>query len=104
VPRLHSRDQPLGHHHGGGAFSFLLSIPAISAAGLWEGRKLLAEGGAQQIHDAVLACGLSAITGVLVIAGLMAWLRRSTFTPFVIYRLILGAALLAIVYLHIPLR
>lgn len=85
-------------------FSFLLSIPAISAAGLWEGMKLYQSGTAQAVHDAALAAGLSAATGVVVIAGLMAWLRRATFAPFVIYRLLLGAGLLAIVYLHVPLR
>jgi undecaprenyl-diphosphatase len=85
-------------------FSFLLSIPAIAAAGLWEGKKLYEAGTPQVWHDAVLAAGLSAITGILVIAALMAWLKRSTFAPFVIYRLVLGAGLLAVVYLHVPLR
>jgi undecaprenyl-diphosphatase len=85
-------------------FSFLLSIPAISAAGLWEGLKIYESGSTEMMRDAVIVAVLSGIVGVLAIAGLMAWLRRSTFTPFVIYRVLLGAALLAIVYLHIPLR
>ena len=37
-------------------FSFLLSIPAIAAAGLWEGRKVLETGSAEMLHDALLAC------------------------------------------------
>ena len=82
-------------------FSFLLSIPAISAAGIWEGLKLFETGSDEMIHDALAACLFAAATGVVVIAGLMAWLRRSTFTPFVIYRLALGAFLLAIVYLDV---
>jgi undecaprenyl-diphosphatase len=85
-------------------FSFLLSIPAVSAAGLWEALKIYESGSTDLMRDAVLVAVLSGVVGVLAIAGLMAWLKRSTFTPFVIYRLILGAALLAIVYLHIPLR
>ena len=32
------------------------------------------------------------------IAALMAWLKRATFTPFVVYRVLLGAALLALSY------
>jgi len=85
-------------------FSFLLSIPAISAAGIWEGLKLYRTGTPVLVHDAVLAAILSGAVGIMAIAGLMAWLKRSTFAPFVIYRLVFGAALLAIVYLQIPLR
>ena len=79
-------------------FSFLLSIPAISAAGIWEGRKVLETGSAEMLHDALWACGLSAIAGFLAIAFLMAWLQCSTFLPFVIYRLLLGGFLLYLVY------
>jgi undecaprenyl-diphosphatase len=79
-------------------FSFLLSITAISAAGIWEGRKVLQTGSPEMLQDALWACGLSAIAGFLAIAFLMAWLRRSTFLPFVIYRLLLGGFLLYLVY------
>ena len=79
-------------------FSFLLSIPAISAAGIWEGRKVLETGSAEMLHDALLACGLSAVAGFFAIAFLMAWLKSSTFLPFVIYRLLLGGFLLYLVY------
>lgn len=79
-------------------FSFLLSIPAIMAAGIWEGRKVLETGSAEMLHDALWACGLSAIAGFLAIAFLMSWLRRSTFLPFVIYRLLFGGVLLYLVY------
>ena len=79
-------------------FSFLLSIPAISAAGIWEGYGLFREGNAETIHWALLAAGFSAVAGFLAIAVLMAWLRRATFTPFVLYRLALGSALLYLVY------
>jgi len=79
-------------------FSFLLSIPAISAAGIWEGRKVLETGSAEMLHDALWACGLSAIAGFLAIAFLMSWLKSSTFLPFVIYRLLLGGFLLYLVY------
>jgi len=79
-------------------FSFLLSIPAIAAAGLWEGRKVLLYGSAEMLHDALWTCGLSALAGFLAIAFLMSWLKRSTFTPFVIYRLLLGGFLFYLVY------
>jgi hypothetical protein len=34
----------------------------------------------------------------------MAWLRRRTFAPFVVYRVLIGGALLALIYLQTPLR
>jgi undecaprenyl-diphosphatase len=79
-------------------FSFLLSIPAIAAGGIWKGWQLVQTGSAEAIHSAIWVCGLSALAGFLAIAFLMAWLKRSTFTPFVIYRLLFGAFLLYSVY------
>ncbi|GIK98468.1 MAG: undecaprenyl-diphosphatase 1 [Alphaproteobacteria bacterium] len=81
-------------------FSFLLSIPAISAAGIWEGYGLFKAGNEETIRSAVLAAGFSAVAGFVAIAVLMTWLRRSTFTPFVVYRLGLGALLLYLVYVQ----
>jgi len=75
-------------------FSFLLSVPAIAAAGLYEGSKLVGSGDAELIDAALWTVLFSAVAGLLAIAMLMRWLRQSTFLPFVIYRLLLGAALL----------
>jgi len=80
-------------------FSFLLSIPAIAAGGLLKGYELYRTGTSEAVHDALATGVLSGVAGILAIAFLMAWLRRSNFTPFVIYRLLLGAGLLYIVYL-----
>ncbi len=46
-----------------------------------------------------MAIGLavSAVVGYLVIAWLLAWLRRQRLTVFVVYRLLLGAVILATV-------
>jgi undecaprenyl-diphosphatase len=85
-------------------FSFLLSIPAIVAAGLWEGLKLYQTGSSEVIGDALTAAALSAVAGLIAIAGLMAWLKTATFTPFVIYRLLLGAFLISIVYFGVTVR
>jgi undecaprenyl-diphosphatase len=79
-------------------FSFLLSIPAIVAAGLYEGLKLAETGGGGALSGAGLALVFSAVTGLAAIAFLMRWLRRSSFAPFVIYRLILGIGLLVWLY------
>jgi undecaprenyl-diphosphatase len=79
-------------------FSFLLSIPASTAAGLLESYKIYEGGDVAVLHDAILIVLLTALAGLGAIAFLMAWLKRATFTPFVIYRLLLGAALLYFVY------
>ena len=82
----------------GARFSFLMSIPAIAAAGAWEGLKLAREGVDAPWAAAGITAGLSAVTGVLAIAFMMRWLRNAGFLPFVIYRLLLGGALIAYLY------
>lgn len=79
-------------------FSMLMSIPTILAAGTLEGLKLLNSGNMTLSADIFLGAGLSFIAALLAIAGLMKWLQRSSMTPFVIYRIILGIGLLTIVY------
>jgi undecaprenyl-diphosphatase len=79
-------------------FSFLLSIPTISAAGLYKGYQLWQDGDAAQIERAFLMAGFSAIAGFLAIAFMMYWLRRASFTPFVVYRIGLGLILLWALY------
>jgi undecaprenyl-diphosphatase len=79
-------------------FSMLLSIPAILAAGVKEGWELYKTGDSGLLADAAVGAGLSAVFGLIAIAFLMYWLKRSTFTPFVIYRLVAGGFLLAWLY------
>lgn len=79
-------------------FSFLLSIPASAAAGALKTYEMIEAGDTAVLHDAAAVGVLSALVGIVAIAALMAWLRRATFTPFVIYRLLLGAVLLYLVY------
>ncbi|MGF1612311.1 MAG: undecaprenyl-diphosphate phosphatase [Kiloniellales bacterium] len=75
-------------------FSLLLSIPTTAAAGTLAGVDLWRSGNYDLQLDALVAAMLAFLAALAAIAGLMAWLRRSTFTPFVVYRLLLGAALL----------
>ncbi len=89
----------LGYERGEAArFSFLLSIPAISAAGLWKGGQLFGTADPAMLEAAAMTAGFSAVAGFLAISFLMAWLRRSTFTPFVGYRIVLGVVLLWLIY------
>ena len=72
-------------------FSFLLSAPIIAGAGLYETIKLARHGFAGVDSNYLVGFLASAISGYLVIAFLMNYLKRHTFMPFVIYRLILAA-------------
>jgi undecaprenyl-diphosphatase len=79
-------------------FSLLLSIPAIVGAGTLKGLELY------QTSDPVLngvvltVGGLAFLFALVAISLLMVWLRRASFTPFVVYRFLLGGALLYYVY------
>ena len=84
-------------------FSMLLSIPAIVGAGTLKGLELYESGNAVLIGDVLTAAGLSFFSALVAIALMMAWLRRASFTPFVIYRLGLGGVLLAISYGYLTL-
>ena len=79
-------------------FSFLVAIPTIAGAGLLAGYELYQLNSAELGMDALIAAGLSFISSLFALAFLMAWIRRASFTIFVGYRLILGGALLWLVY------
>lgn len=79
-------------------FSMLLSIPTILGAGTLAALDLLKLGEAQVTQDALLAAALSALAAFGAIALFMRWLQRSSMTPFVIYRVVLGLGLLGWAY------
>ena len=79
-------------------FSLLLSIPVIIAAGSLKGWELFRSGNQALIDDALTVGGLAFLFALVAIAFLMFWLKRASFTPFVVYRVILGAALLYYAY------
>jgi undecaprenyl-diphosphatase len=79
-------------------FSMLLSIPTIAAAGALAGFELYRNDNAQITTDALIAGGLAFLSALVSIWGLMALLERMSFTPFVIYRMLLGALILGWTY------
>ena len=83
-------------------FSFLLSIPAVAAAGVFEIPKLLHD---REVGTTALLTGLAvaAVSGYLCVAWLLRFLRTNTTYGFVVYRVILGLFLLsAVVSSHLP--
>jgi len=76
-------------------FSFLLGIPAIGAAGLFELRELLQHGtGGAGLPVLAVGTLTSAVSGYLAIDLLLRYLRRNTTYVFVWYRIGLGVVLL----------
>jgi undecaprenyl-diphosphatase len=79
-------------------FSFLLSIPIIAGAGLFKGLDLANSGIPAGTGPAFLwGMVSSAISGFLVIALLLAYLRRRTFFIFMVYRLAVAALVLLLI-------
>ena len=75
-------------------FSFLLAIPAVAGAGLLAALDL-AEASSQMQWDAVVTGVFTFLAAFATMAFLMRFLRKASMMVFVIYRVALGAALLA---------
>ena len=79
-------------------FSLLLSMPVIAAAGTLKGLELYRSGNDILLREALTAGAMSFGFALVAITFLMVWLKRASFTPFVIYRVIVGVFLLFIAY------
>ena len=87
----------LGYTRTDGAkIAMLLSIPAIFASGTLASLDLI--GGAVPLRDASIVIVLSFLSALAALAIMMRLLRTVSFTPYVIYRVVLGALLLALGY------
>lgn len=82
-------------------FSMLLSIPTILGAGMLVGYELFKQNNLTAIIFAIDGILYSFIFSVIAIYTVMWWLRKSTFLPFVIYRVIIGVILLLNAYGYI---
>src|SRR5215213_307263 len=81
-------------------YSFLLAIPAVLGSGVFQAYEALTgkvEGPPVQWGPTIVATVIAFGVGLLVIAWLLRYLNRGSFTPFVIYRVLLGLTLLALV-------
>jgi undecaprenyl-diphosphatase len=78
-------------------FSFLLGIPATAGAIVFTVGDAAASGEAITT-DALLCAALTFVAGILAIAFLMGLIRRISFLPFVLYRMVLGGFLLVLLY------
>ena len=81
-------------------FSFFLAIPAMGAACAYKLLKYLKQTtpAAHEVLLLVIGTLVSFLVAWAVIAGLMAYIRRHSFVPFAIYRIVLGLVVLWLVY------
>ncbi|SDY18909.1 undecaprenyl-diphosphate phosphatase [Citreimonas salinaria] len=84
--------------HDAARLSMLMSIPTIIASGTLLGIEVAADANVQAARDGAIGAALSFVAALLALTFMMRLLRSVSFTPYVIYRLILGAALLWIAY------
>ena len=89
----------LGYKREDGAkLSMLMSIPTIIASGTLLGAEVAMTADVQAAKDGAIAAALAFVAALLALTLMMRLLRSVSFTPYVIYRVILGVVLLTIAY------
>lgn len=79
-------------------FSFLLSIPAITASGLLELREAVRILPPESFTPLLVGTLVAGVTGYLSIWFLLAFLKRNTTAIFIVYRIILGSVILFLLW------
>ncbi|MEO1062783.1 MAG: undecaprenyl-diphosphate phosphatase [Actinomycetota bacterium] len=75
--------------------AFLMSLPVIAGAGVFRGVSVISDGFPSELVTGFLVgMAASAVTGWLAVWGTLKLVRSRTFTPFVIYRVLLGTGVL----------
>jgi undecaprenyl-diphosphatase len=77
-------------------YSFLLAIPAVLASGFLELFEI-GEGTAPAWGPTILATAISFVVGYLAVSWFLKYISTHRFTGFVIYRIVLGILLIALV-------
>ena len=81
-------------------YSFLLAVPAVLGSGFFQAYEALTGDVAGETvawGPTIVATVIAFAVGLSVIAWLMRYLNRGSFTPFVVYRVVLGLTVLALV-------
>ncbi len=81
----------------GAEFSFFMAIPTMLGASAIKGLKFLLSGVAAtgtEVGVLIVGCVVSFVVSLLVIRGLMEYVRRHSFSAFGVYRIILGVVVL----------
>ena len=94
-----SAGRALGYTRDAAArISFLMSLPIIGGAGLYKGLDVMTGDGIPPGFGPAFAWGMaaSAVTGFAAVWLLLRYVRTRSFLPFVVYRCLAGAAVIAI--------
>ena len=78
--------------------SMLMSIPTIFASGVFLGTEAAMTANMAALRDGLIAALLAFVAALLALCLMMRLLRSVSFTPYVIYRVILGVILLIYAY------
>ena len=80
-------------------YSFLLALPAVFGSGLFELYKALTDPSTPSTYSmpmTLLATVIAFLVGYAMIAWLLKFVATKSFAPFVIYRVLLGALVIAL--------
>jgi undecaprenyl-diphosphatase len=84
--------------HDAAKIAMLMSIPTIFASGALLGAEVAATANLAAARDGAIAAAFAFFAALLALSLMMRLLRSVSFTPYVIYRVLLGLVLLAIAY------
>jgi undecaprenyl-diphosphatase len=91
----------LGYSRAAAArYSFLLAVPAVLGSGFFQAYEALTgdvAGETVSWGPTIVATVIAFAVGLTVIAWLLRYLNRGSFTPFVVYRVVLGLLVLVLV-------
>lgn len=89
----------LGYERSDAArLAMLMSIPTIAASGILLGADVVGQADIALLRDAGIAALMAFVAALAALVLMMRLLKSISFTPYVIYRVILGAILLWIAY------
>jgi undecaprenyl-diphosphatase len=94
-----SMGRALGYERAAAArYAFLLAIPAVVAAGVFQLPEIPKGENVYGWTPTIVATVVAFVVGYAVIAWLLRFISTHTFTPFVVYRVLLGAGVLILLW------
>lgn len=89
----------LGYNrHDAAKLSMLMSVPTIIASGMLLSGEAIMNADLALLRDCGIAAALAFVAALLALTIMMRLLRSVSFTPYVVYRVVLGIILLVIAY------
>jgi undecaprenyl-diphosphatase len=79
-------------------FAFLLAIPGIAAAGIYEGHRFFTTSTLVDPREMLIGVTVAAVVGYACIHYFLRFIARIGFLPFAVYRLVLAAVVAVVFY------